>query len=596
MPTRRSDASEKPHGNVQTLLETASELLRARGPNYRHLAGRIDELASRLATGRFHLAVLGQFKRGKSTLVNALLGEEVLPTAVLPLTAIPTFLRPGPVRTVKVSFLDGQAKTYREGEANVAEVLYRYVTEEQNPANRLGVAQVEVEHPAPFLARGVVLIDTPGIGSTLAHNTQATMDFLPQCDAALFVVSADPPITAVEVEFLQAVRDHVARLFFVLNKVDYLTADEREQATVFLRRVLREKAGIAGDPEIFAISARQGLQARQRHDERAWKESGLGRVESYLFDFLAREKTQALRQAVTEKARDVIAEAEMQVDLELQALEVPLSDLESRRGLLQAKMAEVERERVTFGDLLAGDRKRAVAYLEDLAAKLREKATHHFQKLVEKALNEHAADPGEAEKAARQAIADEVPRFFDAEKAKFTADITNQVDTVLAPHIARADELIESIRRTAAELFRIPYRPVSTREPLQRYREPYWVESDWSTPVTIVPPGAVDRLLPAGVRMRRLRERLGQEVETVVRVNVEHLRWASLQNLEQTFRQFGSRFDERLAEVVSATAGAVQAAQERRVRHAETVAATVAELHATRTRLSELSEALAEGE
>jgi predicted GTPase len=72
----------------------------------------------------------------------------------------------------------------------------------------------------PRSRQRAVLIDTPGIGSTHRHNTGMTLRFLPQCDAALFLVSADPPITEVEVAFLIEVRNRVQDLFFVMNKMD----------------------------------------------------------------------------------------------------------------------------------------------------------------------------------------------------------------------------------------------------------------------------------------------------------------------------------------------------------------------------------------
>ena len=93
-----------------------------------------------------------------------------------------------------------------------------FVTEEGNPKNRLGVEEVEILHPAPILQHGVVLIDTPGVGSTFTHNTRSTLNFLPQCDAALFVVSADPPLTEVETEFLKVVKSKVERLFSFSTK------------------------------------------------------------------------------------------------------------------------------------------------------------------------------------------------------------------------------------------------------------------------------------------------------------------------------------------------------------------------------------------
>jgi len=241
-----SAASPEP-SNLPGQLSTASGRLQGLDDSFGHLAGQLGELRERLVQGRFHLAVLGQFKRGKSTLLNALLGEVVLPTAVVPLTAIPTFIRPGDTLAARVHFLDQREPQDAEVQTSgqLGEFLAGFVTETGNPKNTLGVAQVEVLHPAALLGKGVVLIDTPGIGSTFQHNTEATLNFLPQCDAALFLVSADPPITEVEVEFLRQVKSKVSRLFFILNKVDYLSDEDRQAALEFLHTVLTEQAGVS---------------------------------------------------------------------------------------------------------------------------------------------------------------------------------------------------------------------------------------------------------------------------------------------------------------------------------------------------------------
>jgi hypothetical protein len=164
--------------------------------------------------------------------LNALLGWDLLPTSVIPLTAIPTFLRWGADYRVRIAFSEERPDEVVEaaGPRDVTETLENFVTEEANPKNRLGVLQAEVSCPAPLLARGLVLIDTPGIGSTYQHNTETTLNFLPQCDAALFLVSADPPVTEVELEFLKEVRRNISRLFFLFNKVDYLEDEDRRSS------------------------------------------------------------------------------------------------------------------------------------------------------------------------------------------------------------------------------------------------------------------------------------------------------------------------------------------------------------------------------
>ena len=136
--------------------------------------------------------------------------------------------------------------------------------------------------PSPLLSKGVVLIDTPGIGSTFRHNTQATLNFLQQCDAAFFLISADPPISEVELDFLEQVRQKVPRLIFVLNKIDYLDAQERHEALTFFRRILVEHLNVEKNIPIFCVSSRQGLEAKLENIPERWAESGLEELETHL--------------------------------------------------------------------------------------------------------------------------------------------------------------------------------------------------------------------------------------------------------------------------------------------------------------------------
>ena len=211
-------------------------------------------------------AVLGQFKRGKSTLLNALLGAPVLPTGVTPVTAIPTFIKAGPKAAARITFQDGKEPLLTSVEGEIPGILERYISEVKNPHNRLNVESVEIEVRSEFLDHGIVLIDTPGVGSTFVHNTRAAEAVLTECDAAVFVVSADPPITEVELSYLSKVQELIQKIFFALNKVDLLDIRERSMAERFLAGVLKEQAGIAQPFRIFSISAKQGLQAKLHRD------------------------------------------------------------------------------------------------------------------------------------------------------------------------------------------------------------------------------------------------------------------------------------------------------------------------------------------
>src|SRR6266536_266247 len=203
------------------------------------VAGQVGEASRRLAGLELEVAVVGEFKRGKSTLLNALIDAEVLPAGVLPLTAVPTVLERGePV--CLVSFTDGHTEEHDLG------AVGEFVTEERNPGNRLGVQRVVVRLHAPLLDEGVRLVDTPGVGSVLEHNTAATDAYLPSLDAAILVTAADPPISKGERAFLERVAEHAVRLFVVLNKADYLQAEELERTVSFTEQVVGQVVARAG--------------------------------------------------------------------------------------------------------------------------------------------------------------------------------------------------------------------------------------------------------------------------------------------------------------------------------------------------------------
>ena len=171
-------------------------------------------------------------KRGKSSFINALLGAEILPTGVLPVTAIITEIKYG-LTPEATSFTPPELREQVD-----LGTLADYITESGNPGNKKQVASVELAYPSPFLESGIILIDTPGIGSTHAHNTRTTEGYLEQVDAGIVVLSVDPPITEVESHFIRNVKEEIPKLFFILNKIDAVSADEVSHISRFLEEEL----------------------------------------------------------------------------------------------------------------------------------------------------------------------------------------------------------------------------------------------------------------------------------------------------------------------------------------------------------------------
>jgi GTPase SAR1 family protein len=573
-------------------LQEAGEQVGALGAEFEPERGRLDALRQRLQEERCYLAVLGQFKRGKSTLVNALLGAPVLPTAVVPLTSIPTFLRGGDSISARVLFDNGTPEERFGGPdaGALAGFLARFVTESGNPHNRLGVRQVEATYPAPVLRQGVALIDTPGIGSTFRHNTEATVNFLPQCDAALFVVSADPPITEVEVEFLKLARQKLARLFFILNKVDYLDADERPAAVAFLQQVLREQVGFTSPPPIFCASARQGLAARQDHDAAAWQRSGMAEIEHRIVDFLLTEKTEVLNRALARQAGDIVTDVQRRLGLTLRSLQMPLAELAERIRLFEESLIEIDEQRIVVLDRLAQDEDRLADSVKERAAQLLQRSREFFQGVVRACEDRDGAKW--SEEAARETIAAAMPGFFEREFGTAHQLCEQELRDALLPHRRRIDELIASVHRLVARLFDVPFEPQQAETALATVAQPYWRTHKWEIRFASIPKSWIDRMFPRRLRHARIRRRIMEQVEYLVTRNVGDLRWSTLENLSTSVQSFRKTLDDGLQQAIQATRCAIDAARRRRTEDSATVAPEIARLESAVADLQALGERL----
>ncbi len=208
-----------------------------------------------------NVAVLGRFKAGKSSFLNRLLGRDLLPVGVVPVTSVVTEIRYGPKERAEVRYLDGRAH-----EAPL-EDIGAYIDETRNPENHKRVALVTVELPALGRFRGVRFVDTPGLESVLSHNTDASLGWLPNVGLAIVAVGVDPPLSQRDIELIRQLSRYTPNISLLLTKVDTLEESEWRQVEDFVRKQLARHWD--GSVPVYPYSIRPGYEALQKSFEEA---------------------------------------------------------------------------------------------------------------------------------------------------------------------------------------------------------------------------------------------------------------------------------------------------------------------------------------
>jgi GTP-binding protein EngB required for normal cell division len=305
-----------------------------------------EELARRLREDRLRVLVVGEAKRGKSTVVNALLGRAVLPTGVTPLTAIATTVTYGADEHVSVQRFDGHSETFP------LSALPQLVTEDGNPHNRRGLARVVVYLDAPLLAEGVELVDAPGTGSVFAHNTAAAREALEAMDAAVFVLTADPPISNAERELLAQVRAASVATFVILNKIDRLDEVERTAAVAFTERVIGPGTRIYPCSARVALSHGPATDAGRVDGTAAAGGGGFAAFAADFTQYLERDRAGGLLRSLTRQAADWAGALRDEVRVTRRADELRTGADAARVEAFRGELDAIEQRRREAADLV----------------------------------------------------------------------------------------------------------------------------------------------------------------------------------------------------------------------------------------------------
>jgi GTP-binding protein EngB required for normal cell division len=493
-------------------------------------------LAERIREQRFYVACVGQFKRGKSTLLNALVGQAVLPVGVPPVTSVPTIVRFGQLGT--------RVRTRQGWNPIPPGELAAFVTEQQNPGNVKEVLAVEVLLPAPMLEHGLCLVDTPGLGSVQEANASATREFVPHIDAALVVLGADPPLSGEEFRLVETIAAEAGALLFVMNKVDRVSEEEREEATAFLRGVLVERLGIVperiyqvaaagggGGPDWTALAERLRVLARNQRATLVAQalRRGMARIGAGLSGWI-REQRAALARPVEE--------AERRVE-ELRRLHAGAGQaLRELNPLFASEEAHLHRLFISEADAFLDEAKpRGLAILRGSWAEGR------FD----------AASRAEGLEFANRVARDLIKPWFDrAEKESETAyrEAASRFTTLANEQLARLAGAAGAETRDlcligpAAEGFRIARHFAFTDRMSYHYPRYPW-------------PGLIDAVVPASVRRRRRLRRAEAYLIDLLTVNASRVAGDLSERVRESRREVEAEVRETLRRGADAAAAAL---------------------------------------
>ncbi len=337
-----------------------------------------------------YVAVLGQFKSGKSSLVNSLIGINLLPVGVVPVTAIVTRLRFGLQPRLIIQFLNGKETS------TAIDELSQYVTEKLNPENIKQVAQAIVEHPALEPFKNVSLVDTPGLGSLYRHNSETTQQWLPFTGVAIISISAERPLSEEDINLLKGIAQYCPDMALIITKTDLFRKEELTEIRSYITSSLKD--AINRDIPVFDYSVYQNSgECRKTLIEK-------------LILPLHKNADQKLNEIAHHKTNTIIEQSLVYTELALQSAMKREAEKDYVNRLLQeirSNRHHHEREMLLSGSSFKGDvRDKLEKIILPFRPSLNEKLTRQFatdfknwkgslfnvSRKYEKWLNEHIGD------------------------------------------------------------------------------------------------------------------------------------------------------------------------------------------------------------
>ncbi|WP_426764070.1 dynamin family protein [Pseudarthrobacter sp. 1G09] len=321
-------------GQLIKLVEHGLQL--ARTADRADLRKRLEQAAGRLRDPSVRVIVVGEFKQGKSKLINALVNAPVCPVDDDIATSVPTVVRHGEPASAAIlvpkADSDGGEEGSVERQPIPIEDIAAYVSEQGNPGNSKKLVAAEVYLPRKILTGGLTVIDSPGVGGMGSSHTLTTLTALPTADAMVLVSDASQEYTEPELRFLRQAMRITPSVVGVLSKTD-LYPEWRRVADMDRSRL----DAVAPDIPLFPVSSDLRLEASRLQDAELNSESGFPALVRHLRNEIVGKSERLQRRHVSQDLLSVTENLRLSLQSELDALENPAGTPRMIAGLELAK-------------------------------------------------------------------------------------------------------------------------------------------------------------------------------------------------------------------------------------------------------------------
>ena len=280
------------------------------------------------------VAILGQFKAGKSSFLNSLIGKAILPIGVIPVTTTITRLQYGKRERAIVRHFDGQQAVVEVG------AIEEFTSEAKNPANQKNVEMVDVELPSLEKYPGLRLVDTPGLGSIFKYHIETSENWLPEVGTALLAISSDRPLAENDLQLIRDLRKHTPKIVLLLTKADLLSREQQKEVVHFFRTVLRRE--FDEELPIFLYSTRQETERwKQKLENEIFRPLSNNRKQE--FGNILRHKVQSLGKGCLGYL-EIALKTSLQADLDRDQLRKQILNEKVNYELIREEMTLIARE------------------------------------------------------------------------------------------------------------------------------------------------------------------------------------------------------------------------------------------------------------